>query len=106
VTTIYLAQYFNEDGSPLSWKIVQYAVFMPLRYDLQTKVGNEWLTVYSGYSLLTPVQGTCRAYMKNNVAYIEDWGTGLPVTWDDFWNGFFTTTTLKNAYENKLYPEN
>jgi hypothetical protein len=106
VTTVYLAQYFNEEGSPLSWKIVQYAVFMPLRYELQTKVGTEWLTVYNGYSLITPVQGTCRAYMRNNVAYIEDYGTGLPVAWSDFWSGFFTTESLKAAYENKLYPDN
>jgi hypothetical protein len=106
VTTTYLAQYFNEDGSPLSWKIVQYAVFMPLRYELQTKVGTEWLTVYTGYSLITPIQGTCRAYMRNNVAYIEDYGTGLPVTWDDFWSGFYSTESLKAAYESKLYPDN
>lgn len=105
ITTTYLAQYFNEEGSPLSWKIVQYAVFMPLRYDLQTKVGSEWLTVYSSYSLITPIQGTCRAYMRNNVAYIEDWGTGLPVTWDDFWSRFFTTGSLKAAYEENLYPD-
>jgi len=105
VTTTYLAQYFNEEGSPLSWKIVQYAVFMPLRYDLQTKVGSEWLTVYSGYSLITPIQGTCRAYMRNNVSYIEDWGTGLPVTWDDFWGNFFTVESLTTAYNSKLYPD-
>jgi hypothetical protein len=106
VTTTYLAQYFNEEGSPLSWKIVQYAVFMPLRYELQTKVGTEWLTVYNGYSLITPIQGTCRAYMRNNVAYIEDYGTGLPVTWDDFWSRFYTTESLKAAYATKLYPDN
>jgi len=105
VTTTYLAQYFNEEGSPLSWKIIQYAVFLPLRYDLQTKVGSEWLTVYSGYSLITPIQGTCRAYMRNNVAYIEDWGTGLPVTWDDFWRSFFTVESLTAAYKNNLYPD-
>jgi len=105
ITTTYLAQYFNEEGSPLSWKIVQYAVFMPMRYELQTRIDGEWLTVYNGYSLITPIQGTCRAYMRNNVAYIEDWGTGLPIPWADFWSSFYTTQSLKEAYENNLYPE-
>ena len=45
-------------------------------------------------------------WLQNNVAYYEHWGTGEPVTWDEFWSQFFTEEKLIEAYKNKLYPDN
>lgn len=106
VTQVYNAAYFNAAGSPLQWKVVQYTVYMPMKYELQYKIDGEWVTTDYEYCLLTTMQGTCRAYMKNTQAYIEHWGTGEAVLWDDFWDGFFTEESLLAAYKNKLYPDN
>ena len=35
VTQVYNAAYFNTAGSPLQWKVVQYTVYMPMKYELQ-----------------------------------------------------------------------
>ena len=106
VTQVYNAAYFNAAGSPLQWKVVQYTVYMPMKYELQCKIDGEWVTTDYAYCMLTTMQGTCRAYMKNTQAYIEHWGTGEAVLWDDFWDGFFTEESLLAAYKNKLYPDN
>ena len=106
ITQVYNAAYFNSNGSPLQWKIVKYTVYMPMKYELQCKIDDEWVTTDSAFCLLTTMQGTCRAYMKNTQAYIEHWGTGEAVLWDDFWDGFFTEESLLAAYKNKLYPDN
>lgn len=105
VTRTFNAAYFNESGSPLQWKIVEYSVYMPMKYDLQCKIDGDWVTTDSAFCLLRTIQGACRAYLKNTQTYVEDWGTGEPVVWDDFWNGFFSQEQLMNAYNNKLYPE-
>ena len=106
VTRTFDAAYFNESGSPLQWKIVQYEVQMPMKFDLQCLINGEWVTTDSDYCVLTTLQGTCRAWMQNTQAYIEHWGTGEPVTWDAFWSSFFTKESLLAAYQNKLYPSN
>lgn len=106
VTHVYNASYFNDVGSPLQWKIIRYVVYMPMKYELQCKIDGEWITTDYAYCMLTTMQGTCRAYMKNTQAYIEHWGTGEAVLWDDFWDGFFTEDALLEAYKNKLYPDN
>ncbi len=106
VTQVYNAAYFNAAGSPLQWKVVQYTVYMPMKCELQCKVNGEWITTDYQYCLLTTMQGTCRAYMKNTQPYIEHWGTGEAVFWDDFWDGFLSEEALLEAYKNKLYPDN
>ena len=106
ITRVYNAAYFNENGSPLQWKIIQFTVYMPMKYELQCKIDGEWVTTDSSYCLLTTLQGTCRAYIKNTQTYFEHWGTGEAVLWDDFWDGFFTEESLLEAYKNKLYPDN
>ncbi|MCL2151992.1 MAG: hypothetical protein FWH57_03375 [Oscillospiraceae bacterium] len=107
ISYTYNATYFNSAGSPLPWRLVNYAVFMPLKYEYQYRInGNEWVTVYTDYCLLTTMQGTCRNWMNDNVSYIEHWGTGRPVVWSEFWKGFFTPSTLAETYQNKLYPTN
>ena len=106
VTQVYNAAYFNDAGSPLQWKVVRYTVYMPMKYELQCKIDGEWVTTDYAYCMLTTMQGTCRAYMNNTQAYIEHWGTGEAVLWDDFWDGFFTEESLLAAYKNKLYPDN
>ena len=105
ISKVYEASYFNSSGSPLQWKIVKYSVIMPLMYKVQYLIDGEWITTDNGYCTLTTVQGTCRAWMENNVAHYEHWGTGEPVTWNDFWTGFFTKEDLIKAYSEKLYPE-
>lgn len=106
VTQVYNASYFNEAGAPLQWKIIQYTVYMPMKYELQCKIDGEWVSTDSSYCILTTMQGTCRAYMKDTQAYIEHWGTGEAVLWDDFWDGFFTEEALLKAYKDRLYPDN
>ena len=105
ISKTYNATYFNESGSPLQWKIVKYTVTMPMYYQVQCLLDNEWIVTSSAYCLLTTVQGTCRSWMQNNTAYYEHWGTGEPVTWNDFWSRFFTKEQLVEAYKNKLYPD-
>jgi len=104
VSKTYNAAYFNASGSPLQWKIIKYTVMMPMKYELQNKIDGEWVTTDTAYCLLTTIQGTCRAWMQNNVAYYEHWGTGEPVTWNEFWGTFFTKDQLLAAYQSKLYP--
>ena len=105
VTKTFNAAYFNASGSPLQWKIVQYTVYMPMKYEVQCRINDEWVTTDSEYCLLTTMQGTCRAYMDNTATYYEHWGTGEPVQWTDFWSGFFSEDALKAAYSNQLYPD-
>ncbi len=98
------AAYFNESGAPLQWKIVQYQVQMPMKFDVQCLINGEWVSTDSDYCVLTTLQGTCRAWMQNTEAYIEHWGTGEPIIWDKFWSSFFTKDQLMTAYQNRLYP--
>lgn len=105
ITKTYHAGYFNANGSPLQWKIIKYTVLMPMKYQVQRLVDDEWVFGDYSYCLLTTIEGTCRAWLQNNVAYYEHWGTGEPVTWDEFWNQFFTKESLVAAYQNKLYPD-
>jgi len=105
ITKTYDAGYFNSSGAPLQWKIIQYTVIMPMKYQIEYLVDGEWVFGDYSYCLLTTVQGTCRAWMQNNVAYYEHWGTGEPVTWNEFWSQFFTEESLIAAYESKLYPD-
>ena len=106
VTKTYNAGYFNASGSPLQWKIVKYTVMMPMKYQVEYYVDGEWIFGDYNYCLLKTVQGTCRAWLQNNVAYYEHWGTGEAVTWNEFWSSFFTRESLIQAYKNKLYPDN
>lgn len=106
VSITYNATYFNENGSPLQWKIVQYSVYMPLKAVAQFKYGGEWYTMETSYCIMTTITGTCRSYMDNNTVYYEHWGTGEPVVQEDFWAGFFSSAdALKEAYSNKAYPD-
>ena len=105
VTRTFNATHFSANGSPLSWKIVQYTVYMPLKYDLQCRIDGEWVTTDSSYCLLTTIEGTCRSWIQNDVVYLEHWGTGQPVQWANFWRTFFTKEDLVAAYSSKLYPD-
>lgn len=105
VTKTYAATHFASDGTtPLPWAIVHYQVEMPLKCCLQIMSGGEWVTVSTVYSLLTTVQGTCRAWMQNGQTYYEDWGSGEPVVATDFWSQFLTKEKLMDIYSEKLYP--
>lgn len=106
VNRTFNAGYYNANGAPLPWKIVQYTVYMPLKYELQCKFDGEWYSTDSDFCIITTIQGACRAYMQNTQTYVEHWGTGEPVLWDDFWGRFFTEDKLIQAYQNKLYPNN
>ena len=106
ITKAYNAGYFNANGSPLQWKIIKYTVLMPMKYQIEYLVDGEWIFGDFSYCLLTTIQGTCRAWLQNNVAYYEHWGTGEAVTWNEFWSQFFTKDSLVQAYKNKLYPDN
>ena len=106
VTKMYDAAYFNDRGSPLQWKIIKYNVKMPMRMQVEYLIDGEWIFGESDYCAINTIQGTCRAWLENNVAYYEHWGTGEPVTWDGFWGQFFTEESLIAAYKNKLYPDN
>lgn len=99
------AAHFNTAGVPYQWKIVAYTLFMPVYVELQIDTGDEWVATDSCYCRLNTIQGTCRAWIQNNIVYYEHWGTSEPVVWDDFWDGFFTTEELKNAYKNCPWPE-
>ena len=106
VSITYNATYFNENGSPLQWRIVRYSVYMPLKALAQFKYGGEWYTMETSYCIMKTITGTCRSYMENNMVYYEHWGTGQPVVQEDFWAGFFTSgDALKEAYGNKAYPD-
>lgn len=104
ITRTFNAAYFNQYGSPLQWKVVMYEVFLPLKVEMQKKDGEEWYTVDTAYCKLKTLDGLSRAYIKDNKTYIEDWGTGEPVLWEDFENSFFNEEKLVAAYKDKLYP--
>lgn len=106
ITKTYDAGYFNDRGAPLQWKIIKYTVKMPMFFQIEHLVDGEWIYGDSNYCTINTIQGTCRAWLENNVAYYEHWGTGEPVTWDEFWGQFFTEESLIAAYKNKLYPDN
>lgn len=106
ITKTYDASHFNAGGSPLQWKIIKYTVKMPMKYQTEYLVDNEWVFGDYNYCLLTTIQGTTRAWMQNSVVYYEHWGTGEAVTWDEFWSQFFTEERLIAAYRNRLYPDN
>lgn len=107
ISMTYNAAYFNESGSPLSWKVITYKVYMPMYYETQYLVDDEWVTIYSSHCLLVTIQGSCRAWRENEqTTYYEHWATGEKVTWDGFWGTFFTVDSLKSAYNSKLYPTN
>lgn len=105
VTKTYNAGYFNANGSPLQWKVIKYTVVMPMKYQVEYLTDGEWILGDYSYCMLNTIQGTCRAWMQNNVAYYEHWGTGEAVTWNEFWSRFFTQESLIQAYKNKLYPD-
>ena len=105
VTKTYAATHFSSDGvTPLPWAVVDYSVQMPMKCCYQIMYSGEWITVSTVYCLLTTIQGTCRTWMNNGQAYIEDWGSGEPVLYDEFWSQFMTKDQLVQAYQNKLYP--
>ena len=106
VNRTFNAGYYNASGAPLPWKIVQYTVYMPMKYELQCKFDGEWYSTDSNFCVITTIQGACRAYLQNTQTYVEHWGTGEPVLWDDFWGRFFTEDKLMQAYQDKLYPNN
>lgn len=105
ITKTYDASHFNANGSPLQWKILKYTVKMPMRYQVEYLIDDEWIHSDYSYCLLNTVQGTTRAWMQNSVVYYEHWGSGEAVTWDEFWGQFFTPDSLIAAYQNKLYPD-
>lgn len=78
---------------------------MPMYFQAEYLVDGEWIYGEGNYCTINTIQGTCRAWLENNVAYYEHWGTGQPVTWDEFWGQFFTEESLIAAYKNKLYPD-
>lgn len=105
ITEKYSAVYFNSNGTPYSWKIVHYVVYIPLKVKIQTLISGEWVDTNDIIYIKVPtIQGTCRQYIKNQIVYYEHWGTGEAVTQDDFWDGFFTEKDLKKALSNKLLP--
>ena len=104
ITRTFNATYFNQYGSPLQWKVVMYEVFLPIKVDMLKKVNGEWYVVDSAYCVLKTMNGFSRSYIKDNKTYVEDWGTGEPVLWEDFENSFFTPEKLIEAYKNRLMP--
>ena len=106
LTVNFAATHFTESGTPFSWNIAHYHVKMPMRCEKQYKIGGEWITTSSCYVVLTTIEGMCRTWIQNSKTYYEDWGTGEPVTWEDFFRTFyFGESGLVEAYQNKLYPD-
>lgn len=101
----YNAMYFNANGTPYRWRIVKYKVTLPLFCELQTLVNGEWVVTETNYYMITTVEGTCREWIENGTAYIEDWRDGDKVAVEDFWGEFLNEDNLKKAYEDKLLPE-
>lgn len=99
------AAHFNADGVPYQWRVVHYAVYLPLKVERERYVNGEWIpdgTVK--YVQLATIEGLCREYIKNEVTYMEHWGTGEGVPVEDFWNQYFTKDRLADAYKNNLLP--
>ena len=105
ITKTYDAAHFTENGTPYQWKIVKYTVFMPLMYQVEYLIEDEWVHYDTNFCLLTTIQGTCRSWLENNNAYYEHWGTGEKVSEAEFWSQFFTKEQLVEAYKNRLYPD-
>ena len=105
ITRTFNAAYFNSSGAPLQWRIAQYTVYMPLYYEEMYFINGEWVMVDNGYCKLATIQGTCRSWMEDGQAYYEHWGTGEKVLQKEFWQGFFSTDDLVQAYEERLYPD-
>ena len=105
ISRTFEAAYFNSEGAPLLWTIAYYEVKMPMKAELQYKIGGKWVTVDTDHVLLTTLSGSCRAWQENTNVYYENWANGEPVTDADFWSNFFTEEELKSAYQNKLYPD-
>ncbi len=104
------ALYFTDNGTPYTWTIAYYEVKMPMKAALQYKIGGKWVTIDTGFVLLTTIQGSCRAWNVNGTIHYEHWGTSEPVVASDFWSGFFTEQGLMDAYNrdglnDKLYPD-
>ncbi len=102
----YNALYFNSNGAPYRWRIVKYTVYLPLYCEEQTLIKDEWVVTKADYCVLATVQGTCREWIENGVAFIEDWRSGEPIQVEKFWNEFFTKDRLEAAYKDRLLPEN
>lgn len=100
------AVYFNANGSPYNWRIVKYTVLLPLYCEVQKLVDGNWVVTDSTYCLLATVRGTCREWIENGVAYVEDWRTGEPIQVENFWKEFFSKEALINAYKNQMIPQN
>lgn len=100
------AVHFNANGSPYNWRIVKYTVHLPLYCEVQKLVDGKWVVTDSTYCLLATVRGTCREWIENGVAFVEDWRTGEPVQVENFWKKFFTKEALIDAYVNQMIPKN
>lgn len=104
------ALYFTDSGVPYSWTIAYYEVKMPMMAKLQYKIGGKWVTVDTGFVLLTTIKGSCRAWNVNGVIHFEHWATSEPVVDTDFWDGFMTKDALIDAYNrdginDKMFPD-
>lgn len=109
ISRTFEAMYFTDSGIPYHWTIAHYEVKMPMKAALQYMIGGKWVTIDTGFVLLTTIQGSCRAWNVNGVIHYEHWGTSEPVADADFWSGFFTESALVDAYNqdginDKLYP--
>lgn len=103
------ALYFTDSGVPYSWTIAYYEVKMPMMAKLQYKIGGKWVTVDTGFVLLTTIKGSCRAWIVNGVVHFEHWATSQPVVDTDFWDGFMSKEALIDAYNrdginDKMFP--
>lgn len=104
------ALYFTDDGTPYNWTIAYYEVKMPMMAKLQYKIGGKWVTVDTGFVLLTTIKGSCRAWMIDSVVHYEHWATSQPVVDTEFWDGFMSVEALVDAYNrdginDKMYPD-
>ena len=102
----YNAVYFNEEGAPLQWTVVGYTVYLPIFVEVEELVNGEWVKSDEAYCVMKTLEGHCRAFIRNGTAYCEHWATGEPVTWDNFWDQFFTKESIVEAWQNKLIPNN
>ncbi len=106
-TATYNAIYLNSNGTPYRWRVVKYAVYMPIYCEYQELKNGQWIVTDTNYLLLTTVQGTCREWIEDGVAYYEDWKTGDPITVEDFWEEYLTEDALLYVYcmKERLFPE-
>ncbi|MBQ8840012.1 MAG: hypothetical protein IJ004_01610 [Clostridia bacterium] len=100
------AVYFNSNGAPYAWRVVEYTVYLPLKCDVQIQKDGEWVSTGTDvYCLLATIQGNCRQVVMNGATYTEHWGNGELVPESEFMDGFFTEEALVEAYKNKLLPK-